>query len=69
MKREIIAMKASGVALSEIEHILSSSPLQGFPVVKSGSDSTVVGYIRRAELRFASGAFCGLGRLLRQGLT
>ena len=57
MKREIIAMRASGVPLSEIEHVLSSSKLQGFPVVKSASDATVVGYIRRAELRFASGAF------------
>lgn len=55
MKREIITMKASGMPLEEIEAILASSTLQGFPVVKSPIDSTVVGYIRRAELRFAAG--------------
>lgn len=55
MKREIITMKASGMPLEEIEAILASSTLQGFPVVKSPIDTTVVGYIRRAELRFAAG--------------
>lgn len=37
------------------EDILLSTNVQGFPVVRNEHDTTVLGYIRRAELRFAVG--------------
>lgn len=37
------------------EEILQSTSFQGFPVVRSESDQTILGYIRKTELRFALG--------------
>ncbi|OCF36089.1 chloride channel, other eukaryote [Kwoniella heveanensis BCC8398] len=53
MKRDIIALSASGIPLQQIAEIVQSTTYQGFPVVKSDSDRTIVGFVRKNELRYA----------------
>lgn len=59
-------MVASGMPLSVIGgcclmtqlmigEIVQSTNYQGFPVVKSTTDKTVIGFIRKNELRYALG--------------
>lgn len=42
-----------------IEEILQSTNYQGFPVVRSEDDATILGMIRKTELRYALGPFKG----------
>jgi len=53
MKKDIVMMTASGMPLQEISEIVQSTNYQGFPVVRGEEDRTIVGFVRKAELRYA----------------
>ncbi|KAK4686453.1 chloride channel 3/4/5, partial [Tremellales sp. Uapishka_1] len=53
MKKDIIVMNSSGTPLQEIGEIVQSTSFQGFPVVRSESDRTIIGFVRKTELRYA----------------
>ncbi|CDZ97087.1 voltage-gated chloride channel [Phaffia rhodozyma] len=53
MKKDIITMRGDGMTWAEIDDIMENTSVQGFPVVRNEDDNTLLGYIRRAELRFA----------------
>ncbi|WVQ80441.1 hypothetical protein IAT38_002546 [Cryptococcus sp. DSM 104549] len=53
MKKDIIIMEATGVPLQRIAEIVQSTNYQGFPVVKSEDDGTIIGFVRKNELRYA----------------
>ncbi|WWC97131.1 hypothetical protein V866_004009 [Kwoniella sp. B9012] len=53
MKKDIIVMAATGVPLQQIGEMVQSTSYQGFPVVKSESDRTIIGFVRKNELRYA----------------
>ncbi|KAK8845412.1 hypothetical protein IAR55_006125 [Kwoniella newhampshirensis] len=53
MKKDIIMMEATGVPLQHIAEIVQSTNFQGFPVVKSDEDHTIIGFVRKNELRYA----------------
>lgn len=55
MKREIIVIHADGMKVEEIEEILQSTDYRGFPVVRNEDDRTILGFIRKSELRHALG--------------
>jgi chloride channel 3/4/5 len=38
--------------------IVQSTSYQGFPVVRSEDDRTIVGFVNKAELRYALGEYC-----------
>ncbi|WRT63642.1 uncharacterized protein IL334_000565 [Kwoniella shivajii] len=53
MKKDIVVMVATGVPLQQIGEMVQSTSYQGFPVVKSESDRTIIGFVRKNELRYA----------------
>ncbi|ORX33602.1 voltage-gated chloride channel [Kockovaella imperatae] len=53
MKKDLTFMPASGVPLQKISEIVQGTSYQGFPVVRSETDRTVVGFVRKTELRYA----------------
>ena len=53
MKRNILAIPATGLTLTDLERQFLKSPYRGFPVVQSSSDHTLLGYITRVDLRWA----------------
>ena len=42
-----------------IGEIVQSTSYQGFPVVRSEEDRTIVGFVNKAELRYALGKLSG----------
>ncbi|KAK1926250.1 chloride channel [Papiliotrema laurentii] len=53
MKKDLILMPATGVPLEQIGEIVQSTNFQGFPVVRSEEDKTIIGFVRKQELRYA----------------
>lgn len=45
-------MYASGMPLQSISEIVQSTSYQGFPVVRSESDHTVIGFVSKADMRY-----------------
>ncbi|TFK66499.1 hypothetical protein BDN72DRAFT_145044 [Pluteus cervinus] len=52
MRRDINTLTMSGMTVSDVENILSTTNVKGFPIVTSESSPTLFGYIGRTELRF-----------------
>ncbi|KAG2747073.1 hypothetical protein P692DRAFT_20780971 [Suillus brevipes Sb2] len=52
MKKDLDVLFASGMLVSDVEGLLSSSNVKGFPIVDSESSQTLVGYMGRTELRY-----------------
>lgn len=55
MKRDLVVIHADGMPVPHLEEILQSTDYRGFPVVKSQTDATVLGFILKTELRFSLG--------------
>lgn len=55
MRKDLVIMAASGVPLQRISEIVQSTNYQGFPVVRSEEDRTIIGFVRKTELRYALG--------------
>jgi hypothetical protein len=55
MKKDLVLMTATGVPLERIREIVQSTNYQGFPVVRSDEDKTIIGFVRKTELRYALG--------------
>ncbi|OWT40649.1 chloride channel, other eukaryote [Cryptococcus neoformans] len=53
MKKDLIILEATGVPLNHVVDIVQHTNYQGFPVVKSHEDQTIVGFVRKNELRIA----------------
>lgn len=68
MKRDLVVIFADGMDVPHLEEILQSTDYRGFPVVKSQTDATVLGFIRKTELRFSLGKF-GLSTRFSFSLT
>ena len=45
-----------GWSIRRIERLLEEESYRGFPIVRSGKDNVLLGYISRNELQFALGA-------------
>ncbi|KAG2148738.1 chloride channel [Suillus bovinus] len=52
MKKDLDILFASGMLVSDIERLLASTNVKGFPIVASESSQTLVGYMGRTELRY-----------------
>ncbi|KAM0790842.1 hypothetical protein ACM66B_004686 [Microbotryomycetes sp. NB124-2] len=50
MRREIVFLPSRGMRLNELETLLETTKYQGFPIVKSHKNLTLVGYVSRQEL-------------------
>lgn len=55
MKRDLTVVYADGMLVPHLEEILQSTDYRGFPVVKSPTDPTVLGFMRKTELRLSIG--------------
>ena len=55
MKKDLTVLPADGMPLQRIAEIVQSTNYQGFPVVKSETDRTIIGFVRKTELRYALG--------------
>ncbi|WVN87310.1 uncharacterized protein L203_102488 [Cryptococcus depauperatus CBS 7841] len=53
MRKNLVIMIASGMPLKRLTEVVQDTNYQGFPVVKSDTDRTVIGFVRKNELRFA----------------
>lgn len=52
MKKDLNILFASGMPVSDVEQLLASTNVKGFPIVASESSQTLVGYMGRTELRY-----------------
>ncbi|KAG2101302.1 chloride channel [Suillus discolor] len=52
MKKDLNILFASGMIVSDVEQLLASTDVKGFPIVTSESSRTLVGYMGRTELRY-----------------
>jgi chloride channel 3/4/5 len=52
MKKDLDILFASGMPVSDVEELLASTNVKGFPIVTSKSSQTLVGYMGRTELRY-----------------
>ncbi|KAF8554241.1 hypothetical protein OG21DRAFT_1462931 [Imleria badia] len=52
MKKDLTLLYASGMCVSDVEDVLASTDVKGFPIVASKSSKALCGYIGRAELRY-----------------
>ncbi|KAG1767420.1 chloride channel [Suillus occidentalis] len=52
MKKDLDVLFASGMLVSDVEGLLASTNVKGFPIVDSESSQTLVGYMGRTELRY-----------------
>lgn len=57
MKKDLHVLLVSGMRIHDLEEILSSTAVKGFPIIYSESLRTLMGYIGRAELRYVLGKF------------
>ncbi|GAA95950.1 uncharacterized protein L969DRAFT_92021 [Mixia osmundae IAM 14324] len=53
MKHDLVSICAEGTKLDEVEARLRASSFQGFPIVRSRTDATLLGYIARIDLEYA----------------
>lgn len=56
MKRDLHTLPVSGT-IQEIETLLNSTAVKGFPIVTNDARQTLVGYIGRREVRYVIGNF------------
>ncbi|KAL5038637.1 glycerol ethanol, ferric requiring protein [Batrachochytrium dendrobatidis] len=49
----LVCFKGKGMMLSDIEALLDSYDYQGFPIIQSDQDTSIVGYITRGDLLYA----------------
>ncbi|TFK44275.1 Cl-channel protein [Crucibulum laeve] len=52
MRKDLHTLMDRGMHVDDVEAILSSTDVKGFPIVSADGSSTLVGYIDRTELRF-----------------
>jgi chloride channel 3/4/5 len=53
MRTSIVSLPVTGLTLEEVELLLADDKYQGFPIVEDKTSKILVGYIGRAELRYA----------------
>ncbi|GAA5876803.1 hypothetical protein JCM16303_006290 [Sporobolomyces ruberrimus] len=53
MRKDIVFLPSKGMSLDELQRLLGSTKCQGFPVVKSRNDLTLLGDISRKDLKIA----------------
>ncbi|GAA5908388.1 hypothetical protein JCM8208_006179 [Rhodotorula glutinis] len=53
MRRKLVCLPSQGMTLDELQQLLGSNKYQGFPVVKSRKDPTLLGDISRRDLKVA----------------
>jgi chloride channel 3/4/5 len=54
MKRELETLPVSGT-IEDVETLLNSTAVKGFPIVKNDARQSLVGYIGRREVRYVIG--------------
>ncbi|KAF9227018.1 Cl-channel protein [Gyrodon lividus] len=52
MKKDLTILYASGMTVNDVEAVLTSTDVKGFPIVASKSSRALSGYIGRTELRY-----------------
>ncbi|KIJ60010.1 hypothetical protein HYDPIDRAFT_99474, partial [Hydnomerulius pinastri MD-312] len=52
MKKDVSILYASGMSVNDVEDVLASTDVKGFPIVASKSSRALAGYIGRTELRY-----------------
>ncbi|KAF8837685.1 hypothetical protein BDN67DRAFT_1026839 [Paxillus ammoniavirescens] len=52
MKKDLSVLYATGMAVNDVEGVLASTDVKGFPIVASKSSQVLSGYIGRTELRY-----------------
>ncbi|KAM0755906.1 hypothetical protein T439DRAFT_320603 [Meredithblackwellia eburnea MCA 4105] len=53
MRRNVVFLPSSGMNLAELESLLEKTTYQGFPIVRSKTDTTLLGDISRSDLKIA----------------
>lgn len=53
MRKDLVVIPSTGLPLSELQRLVQGSSFQGFPVVATETDRTIIGFIPKTELRFA----------------
>ncbi|KAK4336235.1 Anion/proton exchange transporter GEF1 [Rhodotorula toruloides] len=53
MRKELVCLPSQGMKLDELQRLLDKTKYQGFPVVKSRKDKTLLGDISRRDLEIA----------------
>ncbi|KAG1725409.1 chloride channel [Suillus paluster] len=61
MKKDLDILFASGMLVSDVERLLGSTNVKGFPIVASESSRTLAGYMGRTELRYVLDKAQGVG--------
>ena len=56
MKRDLHTLPVSGT-IQDVETLLNSTAVNGFPIVTNDARQTLVGYIGRREVRYVIGMF------------
>ena len=57
MKKDLHVLLVSGMRIHDLEEMLSSTAVKGFPIIYSESLRTLMGYIGRTELHYVLGEF------------
>ncbi|CAA7261789.1 unnamed protein product [Cyclocybe aegerita] len=52
MRKDLQTMSETGMRVKDVESLLSSTNVKGFPIVSSDGALTLVGYIDRSEIRY-----------------
>ncbi|KAI0633604.1 Cl-channel protein [Trametes polyzona] len=52
MRKDLKTIPASGLTVQDIENILASTDVKGFPIVSPDNSRTLLGFIDRSELRY-----------------
>jgi len=53
MTSDVVALPTAGLAMKDVERLLSEDKYQGFPIIEDRVSKILVGYIGRTELRYA----------------
>jgi len=56
MKRDLHTLPVSGT-IQEVETLLNTTRVKGFPIVTNDTPQTLVGYIGRREVRYVIGTY------------
>lgn len=52
MRKELYTLSASGMTVHDVESILGSTNVNGFPIIASDDNRIIIGYIGSTELRY-----------------
>ena len=52
MRKELVTLQSRGLTAKDLEKLLDEATVQGFPVVSTDENRTLLGYIERQELRY-----------------